>query len=87
LDGVLIAYATVGAGPALLVAQPISHLGLEWEEPRELVAAMDPPPPADVMEAARNLNYRDFLTVALILYQADVFPDQWIYGRFPLPSR
>ena len=34
-DGARIAYATVGAGPALVVAnQTPSHLGLEWEEPR-----------------------------------------------------
>jgi pimeloyl-ACP methyl ester carboxylesterase len=34
-DGARIAYATVGTGPALVVSrQPISHLGLEWEEPR-----------------------------------------------------
>src|SRR5262249_6136457 len=28
------AYATVGSGPALIFAQPFSHLGLEWEERR-----------------------------------------------------
>jgi pimeloyl-ACP methyl ester carboxylesterase len=34
-DGVRIAYATVGSGPALVVAPcPPCHLGLEWEEPR-----------------------------------------------------
>jgi pimeloyl-ACP methyl ester carboxylesterase len=33
-DGVRIAYATVGTGPALIFAQWISHLGVEWEEPR-----------------------------------------------------
>src|SRR6201997_322600 len=34
-DGVRIAYATVGTGPAVLVAQfSPSHVGLEWEEPR-----------------------------------------------------
>ena len=34
-DGARIAYATVGTGPALLVAAPgVSHLELEWEEPR-----------------------------------------------------
>jgi pimeloyl-ACP methyl ester carboxylesterase len=33
-DGVRIAYATVGSGPALIFAQWISHLELEWEEPR-----------------------------------------------------
>jgi pimeloyl-ACP methyl ester carboxylesterase len=34
-DGARIAYATVGSGPALVVAQYApSHLELEWEEPR-----------------------------------------------------
>jgi len=33
-DGARIAYATVGTGPALIFAQPFSHLVLEWEEPR-----------------------------------------------------
>jgi pimeloyl-ACP methyl ester carboxylesterase len=34
-DDARIAYATVGSGPALLVASPgPSHLGVEWEEPR-----------------------------------------------------
>ena len=34
-DGVRIAYATVGTGPALVVANHApSHLGLEWEEAR-----------------------------------------------------
>jgi pimeloyl-ACP methyl ester carboxylesterase len=34
-DGGRIAYATVGTGPALVVAPwAPSHLGLEWEEPR-----------------------------------------------------
>src|SRR5215469_10691048 len=32
-DGARIAYATVGTGPALIFAQAVSHLGLEWEEP------------------------------------------------------
>jgi pimeloyl-ACP methyl ester carboxylesterase len=35
LDGVRIAYATVGSGPALVVVtNSPSHLELEWEEPR-----------------------------------------------------
>ena len=34
-DGARIAYATVGAGPALVVCQPApTHIELEWEEPR-----------------------------------------------------
>ena len=50
---------------------------------RELVEKLDPPPPADVLEAARSLKYRDFLTVALIVNQADLFPDNWIYIHDP----
>ena len=33
-DRARIAYATVGTGPTLIFAQPISQLGVEWEEPR-----------------------------------------------------
>jgi protoporphyrinogen oxidase len=46
---------------------------------RSLVRALDPEPPADVVEAAEGLRYRDFLTVALILDEQDLFPDNWIY--------
>src|SRR5262249_6985703 len=31
----------------------------------ELIGALDPPPPAAVLDAARHLRYRDFLTVCL----------------------
>ena len=43
------------------------------------VQRFDPPAPAGVVEAASRLKYRDFLTVALIIDQAQVFPDNWIY--------
>jgi protoporphyrinogen oxidase len=45
----------------------------------ELVRAMDPPAPAPVLEAAKSLRYRDFLTVALVLPAERGFPDNWIY--------
>jgi protoporphyrinogen oxidase len=45
----------------------------------DLVAALDPPAPDEVVSSARALRYRDFITVALILKQAEVFPDNWIY--------
>ena len=45
----------------------------------ELVAALDPPAPDEVVSSACALRYRDFITVALILKQAEVFPDNWIY--------
>jgi hypothetical protein len=37
-----------------------------------------------VLEAARALTYRDFLTVCLIVNRADLFPDNWIYVHDPL---
>jgi protoporphyrinogen oxidase len=48
-----------------------------------LLRAMDPPAPADVLAAADALRYRDFITVALVLPEADGFPDNWIYINDP----
>ncbi len=45
----------------------------------ELIARLDPPPPTEVLEAARNLSYRDFILVGLIINRPHLFPDQWIY--------
>jgi len=50
---------------------------------RELVQKLYPPPPAVVVAAAESLNYRDFLTVALIIDKPDLFPDNWIYIHDP----
>lgn len=46
---------------------------------RELVNALDPPPPKGILEAAQKLRYRDFLIVSLIVNKKDVVPDNWIY--------
>jgi protoporphyrinogen oxidase len=48
-----------------------------------LVRAMDPPPPPEVLAAADDLAYRDFLTVALVVPEAAGFPDNWIYVHDP----
>jgi protoporphyrinogen oxidase len=48
-----------------------------------LVAALDPPPPAEVLAAAAGLKYRDFLTVALVVPESAGFPDNWIYVHAP----
>ncbi|MCP5023140.1 MAG: NAD(P)/FAD-dependent oxidoreductase [bacterium] len=50
---------------------------------RELVAILDPPPPTEVLEAAANLRYRDFLIVALVVDRPELFPDNWIYIHSP----
>ena len=48
-----------------------------------LVQAMDPPAPEDVQLAAKRLEFRDFLTVALVVPEGDGFPDNWIYIHAP----
>jgi protoporphyrinogen oxidase len=50
---------------------------------RSLVRALRPAPPEEVAGAGEGLAYRDFLVVALILDQADPFPDNWIYVHSP----
>ncbi len=46
---------------------------------RELIQKLEPAAPAEVIRAAEGLNYRDFLTVALIVDKKELFPDNWIY--------
>ncbi len=50
---------------------------------RNLVQAIEPPPPPAIREAGAGLKYRDFLTVALILEGEDLFPDNWVYIHTP----
>jgi len=50
---------------------------------RELVHKLAPPPPPHVLAAADKLQYRDFLTVVLIINKRDLFPDNWIYIHDP----
>jgi protoporphyrinogen oxidase len=46
---------------------------------RQLVRAFSPAAPPHVVAAADALNYRDFITVALIIDTPHLFPDNWIY--------
>ncbi len=50
---------------------------------RDLLERMQPAPPDEVLDAARSLKYRDFLTVALAVDAPDLFPDNWIYIHAP----
>lgn len=56
----------------------ISSAPLGW-----LIRTIQPPLPADVVEAAAGLRYRDFLTVALILRPRVSFEDNWLYIHDP----
>jgi len=49
---------------------------------RELVRAIDDVP-VEIRDNGEGLKYRDFILVALILDQEDVFPDNWIYIHTP----
>jgi protoporphyrinogen oxidase len=50
---------------------------------RNLARAFDPVPPPVYRAAGDGLNYRDFLTVALMIDADNVFPDNWIYIHTP----
>ena len=63
----------VHAGAAFISSMAIS----------ELVAALDPPPPAEVLEAAGRLRYRDFILVALMFEGEGFFSDNWVYVHSP----
>jgi protoporphyrinogen oxidase len=48
---------------------------------RELVEKLTPAPIS--LQHARQLRYRDFVTVALMVRNPDLFPDNWIYIHDP----
>ncbi len=61
------------SGSAVISSMPLSAL----------VLAMDPPATSEVQQAARDLHYRDYLTVALVVPRDAGFPDNWIYVHTP----
>jgi protoporphyrinogen oxidase len=62
--------------------QPVSHV-ISSMPLRHLIRSLGEQTPAEVSDAARRLKYRDFLTVALIIDQPELFPDNWIYIHDP----
>ncbi len=50
---------------------------------REAIQKFKPNVPKEVLDAANDLKYRDFLTVALIINKDNLFPDNWIYIHDP----
>jgi len=49
----------------------------------ELIFSLEPPPPAPILQAARALRHRYLIVVGLIIDDAEVFPDNWIYIHSP----
>jgi protoporphyrinogen oxidase len=68
----------VAGGETLTPSHVISSLPL-----RTTVGISEPDAPGEVRDAARGLRYRDFLTVALVIENEDLFPDNWIYIHDP----
>jgi len=62
--------------------QPVSSV-ISTMALRHLIDALGEQTPRNVREAAQRLRYRDFLTVALIIDEPDMFPDNWIYIHDP----
>ena len=77
-EGKLWTVETTGAdGPETYTARHV----VSSAPVRELVAKIAPSPIS--LLHARALRYRDFLTVALMVKQPDLFPDNWIYIHDP----
>ncbi len=49
----------------------------------QLILSMNPSAPSEVLASARGLRYRDFITVAVVVDEPNVFPDNWIYIHDP----
>ncbi len=77
-----LATTVIAAGPEGAREIPADHVVSSMPF-SELILAMDPPPPAEVLAAAKDLKYRDFMTVALVVPQEYSFPDNWIYIHDP----
>jgi|TARA_R100001244_G_scaffold86820_8_gene66450 protoporphyrinogen oxidase len=65
--------ATSAAGETVLTAKHV----ISSAPMRELATRIHPLPKS--MPEAQDLNYRDFLTVAIMIKSDDLFPDNWIY--------
>jgi hypothetical protein len=50
---------------------------------REAIQKFKPNVPKEVFDAAKDLKFRDFLTIALIVNKPELFPDNWIYIHEP----
>jgi protoporphyrinogen oxidase len=77
------AVSVVAETDGVTTEYPADHVVSSMPFP-SLLRAMDPPAPDEVRQAADNLRFRDFLSVALVV-PADHVPwtDNWIYIHAP----
>ncbi|HKE73316.1 MAG TPA: NAD(P)/FAD-dependent oxidoreductase [Acidimicrobiales bacterium] len=77
------AVAVVAETDGVTTEYPADHVISSMPFPA-LLRAMDPPVPAEVVEAADDLHFRDFLSVALVVPAGKVdWTDNWIYIHAP----
>ncbi|MDH4176062.1 MAG: NAD(P)/FAD-dependent oxidoreductase [Thermoleophilia bacterium] len=69
-------------GPHGLVDYPVDGI-VSSISLADLVSSLDPPPPSDVVEAARRLRYRDLIVVGLVSSEPEPFSDNWVYLHDP----
>jgi len=72
------AIAVVAEGPDGPVRVEADHV-ISSLDIRGLVRCLRPEPASAITESGEGLRYRDFLVVALISEEKDLFPDNWIY--------
>jgi protoporphyrinogen oxidase len=77
-----LAVAVVAENEGVPTTYPCDHV-ISSMPITALLRSMEPAPPSDVLAAAHDLKYRDFLTVALVVPEASGFPDNWIYVHSP----
>lgn len=92
-EGERIVAALVEKPGGEVVRQPCDYFFSTMPMP-ELFSRMDPPPPAEVQNVVQGLQFRDFITVGLLLDRlklgdadglnlAERMPDNWIYVQEP----
>jgi protoporphyrinogen oxidase len=72
-------YTTKDGTASLPATDVISSMPLP-----HLLRAMQPPVPDAVRSAADDIQFRDHLTVALVVPAEDAFPDNWVYVHDPV---
>jgi len=75
---VSVTVATPDGNQELAADQFISSIPLT-----EMVLSINPPPPSEVVCAARSLGHRDHLVVALMIDRPQLTKDTWVYIQEP----
>ncbi len=74
-----VSYDLEGASHTLTCEHVLSSAAIT-----DLLKILDPPPPADILDAGNRLRFRNHYCVNLVVCnKANLFPDNWIYVHSP----